>query len=285
MKPTAEEVIRAIKEYDGIFNSLPGLDKSTGFLAVVEEYITLSTHIEHLSQLSPDEYNQVSTIEAGKLSYPAWPDDPQTWLDIEVNSARLNPGRVFDNAQSLTHSLVWHIHRLRLRVVRSLRCSELSGASPELERKRLHKEFSEKKKALIAYLREAADIFDSGQCDPGLYPALTKYDEDRWCGSERLREWARHVEMSPVEVVFPVVRPRHGLVLPFKNAGKSGRASDPDAALRAMVVREIADRVPDGIKIPNSDRQRYSVIAELMRYTGITVTSAYVRSLILRGKT
>lgn len=146
---------------------------------------------------------------------------------------------------------------------------------------------------LAALLREAADLFESGQCDPGLAPSLAKYkvqDESNgqgdvdtvyWCGAENLRRWAESVERTHVEAVFPLAQ-QHPSCWRLGKFGKRGRASNPDSAIRAMVIRSIADYIPNEMLTVNG----YSVINDLAAFIGIEgVTPQNVRGILLGGRT
>lgn len=146
---------------------------------------------------------------------------------------------------------------------------------------------------LVALLREAADLFESGQCDPGLAPSLAKYkvrDESNgqgdvdtvyWCGGGNLRRWAESVERTPVEAVFPLAQ-QHPSGWRLGKFGKRGRASDPDSAIRAMIIRSIADYIPNEMLTVNG----YSVINDLAAFIGIEgVNPRSVRGILLGGRT
>ncbi len=150
------------------------------------------------------------------------------------------------------------------------------------EQGRMRGAWLEKKDRLVELLREAADLFDSGQCDSGPYPSIEKYgeiDDQMWCGSKKLREWAQLIQLSPVEVVFPVTRQQTGPFISRENIGNRGGAADSDAALRGLVVREIASHVPDTMD------QRYATISKLAKFVGVSVDPKYVRSILQRGHT
>lgn len=146
---------------------------------------------------------------------------------------------------------------------------------------------------LVELLREAAELFESGQSNPGLTPSLAKYklqdqsdgqggvDSVYWCGGENLRRWAGVVEMTPVEAVFPLAQ-HHPILWRPGQFGKRGRASDPDSALRALVIRAIADYIPDEMLKVNG----YSAICDLAAFIGIGgITRQHVRAVLLGGRT
>lgn len=275
---TAEKIIQSTKKHDRVFDQIPGLDRSKALCRVVQEYVDFHANIEQIASLSLDEYNQTRVAAAERLSYPAWRENPLQWLDMEVVFARQRANYACEAAEMRTLGFVRHIAILYLRTnVFAV------GVSWDRKWKRVHDTYKDKQKKLAACLREAADIFDSGQCDPGPYASLTKYqenDSESWCGSARLREWANKVELSPLDVVFPIVRPDlEGLAVPFESIGTRGGASKPDSALRAMIVREIARYVPETI------RETPSVVAELAGIIGVIISRQYVRSLLLGGRT
>jgi len=250
------------------------------FLSIIGEYISFFDRIEHLSCLSLEEYSQERTAFADKLtSYPAWLDDPLRWLDIEVKYAHRQTSYVLNSTESCIHTMVSHIEMLHTRVSHP----EHFGVSWDRKWKLTRDEYREKQSRLVACLKEAADIFESGQCDARGYPSLASYrviDEKSWCGSDQLREWANTVEHNPLEVVFPMVRPDlPGLAVPFESIGTRGGAANQESALRAMVVREIAFYVPETV------HHRYSTIAKLAAYVGIEVSRNYVGSLLKKGRT
>lgn len=146
---------------------------------------------------------------------------------------------------------------------------------------------------LAELLKEAGDLFVSGQCDSGLAPSLAKYklqdqsnglgdvDSVYWCGAENLRRWAESVERTPVEAVFPLAQ-QHPSSWRLGKFGKRGRASDPDSAIRAMVIRSIADYIPDKMLRGNG----YSVICDLAAFIGIEgLTRQNVRGILQGGRT
>lgn len=279
--PSATEVIEAAKQSDSIFNSLPGLADSPAFLRVVEQYLILFGKIHELSQLPAEEYAAQRMHASEQLTFPAWSHNPLVWLDIEVGYARTRPGYVRDESASWATVFANHLFKLALRV--QIAATSKLDVSFERKWQKIEEEYRLKQARLAACLKEAADIFDSGQTDPGLYASLSGYrktDEAMWCSSEQLREWADLVERSPVEVVFPLARPNPpGLPLNYSSIGTSGAASKPDSALRAAIVREIARFVAE------CTPKRYTTIAQLTSFANIKVSPAYTRSLLLKGKT
>lgn len=277
----ALEVIEVAKQSDSIFDSLPGLSDSSAFLRVVEQYLTLFGKIHALSQLTAEEYAVQRVDASQKLTFPAWSHNPLTWLDIQVRSAQARPDYVRNESAGCAATFATHLFKLGIRV--QVATTNKFEVSFERKWQRTEAEYRLKQARLAACLKQAAEIFDSGQADPGGYASLSGYqeiDEAMWCGSDRLREWADLVERSPVEVVFPLARPHPpGLPLKYSSVGTRGAASAPEGALRGAILREIAHFVPE------STPKRYTTIAELAGFSKIDVTPIYTRSLLLRGKT
>jgi len=277
----ADEIVQAIKQRDRIFNLVPGLSDSPAFLLVVQQYISLYTHIEQLARMPADEYGQQHTTAPEESTVPPWAKNHRRWLESEVVFARQKPCYLREQSESTAHTIACHIAKLHARI--SFQSSLGEGVSWDRKWKCIHDEHIEKQQRLASCLREAADLFESGQTDAGVYPSLTGYrkiDEQAWCGTEQLREWASTVEMSPVEVVFPVVRPvLSGIAVSFDSIGTRGGAANPESALRAMIVRETA------FYVPKTTPHRYKTIADLAACIGIDVSRHYVRSLLLKGKT
>lgn len=167
--------------------------------------------------------------------------------------------------------------------------------SRNIEREESHRKkqaYWKKEQAQLAgLLRDAADLFDSGQCDLGPYDALSlaaikssagrfgdkdgdRVDEVCWCGTDNLRRWATIIERESVEVVFPKARaPRQTYT---DSIGTRGLARDPTKnPVRGMVVREIAKYVPETM------HNRTAVIVGLANYIGLQkVNRQYVRNAI-----
>jgi len=200
-----------------------------------------------------------------------------------------------DEAESKTRILVFRLCNLAFRV--QLASSDIHDITWDREWNEIQKNWKEKKGKLAQALRDAADLFDTGQCDSvdhSLFNSQkagakisdwvlkrngnSNMDVPIWCGSKHLRAWADVVDLTPVDSVFPIARPP-GLYAPFSDIGTRGGAADPDSALRAIVCREIGNRVPETL------RNRYSTIANLAEYIGMSVDPHYVRSLLKKGRT
>jgi hypothetical protein len=216
----------------------------------------------------------------------------------------LTPPPVFTLARSLgakysraeaAHSttlLAWGLLQLRRRIV-------LAGGGVLTIKWDRHwrserAKWKEEQAKLVSLLNQAADLFDSGQCDPGPYASFTGYkslstpnfsgvDEIDWCGTENLRRWAQLIKMSPVEIVFPKARPNPpDLLFRPDIVGTRGGASDDEGALRAMVVREISKHIPEEMLSQGG----YQAISALTMHLGLThVSRQYVASLLKKGRT
>jgi hypothetical protein len=177
----------------------------------------------------------------------------------------------------------WEFHRLGVYV----------GVEWDRHWAQTKNDWVEKRARLVELLTEAADLFESGQCDPGIFPSLEKYkdrwqsdglgdvDSVHWCGGKNLRRWAGVVEMTPDEGVFPLAQ-HHPPGWRVGQFGRRGRASDPDSALRAMVIREIAEYIPTEMMAVNG----YSTICDLTAFIGIKgISRQNVRAVLLGGRT
>lgn len=186
-----------------------------------------------------------------------------------------------NDALHKTAAMMYHFDKLYLRILAWKSGSFGIDWDKEWHHERMS--WKQKQQLLASLLSDAADIFDSGQNDSGLYPSLTGYNEienGAWCRSDQLREWARLVRMSPVEVVFPMARPElPGLLMPEKNIGNSGGAADRNGAFRGLVVREIAYFVPETME------SRFSIIAKISRHLGMDISRQNVRGILLGGRT
>lgn len=143
---------------------------------------------------------------------------------------------------------------------------------------------------LVELLEQAAGLVEMGQCDAGPYASLAGYlslsegkyrnvDEVPWCGAANLRRWAEVVQLSPVEVVFPVARPMPTgrLFRPDSVGMRGGAAADSQGAMRALIIREISHYVPKAMLSNNG----YSAIAGLAQFIGLTdVSRQLVRELM-----
>lgn len=222
-------------------------------------------------------------------------DATQKWgaLDNNVFSEYLRRGYADPEHDAIVflHRLSWLGHRIQM--------APYQDISWDRKWNETEAQWENKKLELEQLLRDAADLFDSGQSDPGMFPSLERsrkngakmpnyvlerngippMDIDYWCGSEYLRAWADIILLTPVDVVFPIARSDSGLYGPFKNIGTRGGAAKPESALRAVICREIASYVPESID------DRYSAIADLARYLKMDVTAHYVRSLLMKGRT
>lgn len=156
-------------------------------------------------------------------------------------------------------------------------------------------EWESKRAKLSNLLREAADLYESGQAGADVFPFPTLENTKRrakfvglaaakysgWGVAERLRAIRRSIDETPVEVLFPAAYPRPLGWFPG-DVGRRGGAANPEGALRGMVVREIAGRVP-------GDWQQwggYSAVARLATFIGLEkCTPQYVRSLLSQGRT
>ena len=186
-----------------------------------------------------------------------------------------------DDALHITTAMLNRFDKLHLRIIAWKRGA--FGIEWDKEWHHQRESWKQKQQLLASLLSDAADIFDSGQSDSGVYPSLTGYNEIEngvWCRSDQLREWAHLVKTSPVEVVFPMARPEiPGLLMPQENIGKSGGAATRDGAFRGLVVREIAYFVPETMK------SRFSIIAEISRHLGMNISRQNVRAILLGGRT
>lgn len=281
-KVTAEDIIQSVREHGNrILIPVPGLIESAALKTVIEEYISFYACVEHAAGLSDDEYLEQRAAISRGMSFPAWEDDPQRWLDIEVKYARQIPDYLRQQSESLALTFLNHMGKLLTRITAQSAIGE--GVSWDRYWKSIHDEYVIKQQKLASCLRDAADIFEAGQADSGAYPSLMGYreiDETEWCSPEQLRDWANLVKMSPVEVVFPKARPNFpGLAVDFNSIGVRGGAANPESAMRAMLVRETA------VYVLRSSKQRYKVISDLVKFLGLSVSPQYVRSLLMKGRT
>ena len=237
---------------------------------------TNSTHVSEFEHIKP--YRKVIAEYLAKNSPPYY-----SWAEEKGYSF------LFNDALNATINLTRHLSIVKTRIEASTLPNYDISWEKNLIRERTH--WKAKQKKLEELLQEAANLFKSGQCHEDNYPTLTSYkekealeyqsvDEILWCGAENLSRWAKIISKSPVEVVFPITRsPLSGFNFNLDNIGKRGGASDPDGALRAFMIREIAEY------IPNSMTERYSVIHKLVSHVGIQTNRHYVRSLLMKGKT
>lgn len=70
-----------------------------------------------------------------------------------------------------------------------------------------------------------------------------------------------------------------GAVFHYDNVSKRGGGTDTAGQWRAWYVREVAEL------LPCSFPERYATIAQLLKFSGVRVSAAYVRSLLMRGHT
>lgn len=196
------------------------------------------------------------------------------------------------DAASYCHGLVLRLHELGFRTM-LLKTGD-SSASAEWDRhwRQTQDIWKQKQDKLVKLLRDAANLFESGQCDAGIFPTVAGYkalsercghggvDETFWPGVENLRHWADVVEEAPVEVVFPVAR-QNPPGWRVGEVGERGRAFDGKGGFRAMAVRAIAEYVPESTLF----KERFSVISGLTSFIGIDATRQNVRAILMKGHT
>lgn len=252
----SQDIDRLISEINSAHCYFPGIEQVPAFRDVLAEY--LQGHIPAAFEI-PASFGSLSTHE---------------------------------EVLTIASNFIMHLYELRTRVQAHHAGVEF-GVAWDRRWTQVKDNWEEKRTRLIHLLNEAADLFESGQCESGLSPSLAKYklrdqsdgqgdvDSVYWCGEENLRRWAESVKLTPVETVFPRAHhyPRGWRIEQF---GRRGRASDPNSAMRAMVIRAIADYVPDEMINING----YSTISDLATFIGLQGTTRQsVRGILLGGHT
>lgn len=269
----------------GVLASVHGIEDSSAFRWVVTEY---------LSGNPPPIFESAIQQGAG-VTGAAHRDAIVNGFLSGKPPPSCHPTQRF-SAKSATHALLLKLGELRARI--EANNHDIVGVEWDKQWSAIQSEWTEKRSKLAGLLREVADLYESGQCDndPDPHPHFDRYkeqdekagivsvDEIIWCGAYNFRRWADLVERSPVEVVFPRSRPQPS-GWSVHNIGQRGDA-DPDAALRASVLRAIAEYVP----LTMLRNGGYRAIADLASFVGIQFPNdntrrQYVASILKQSST
>ncbi|MDD2770376.1 MAG: hypothetical protein PHT19_16770 [Methylococcus sp.] len=197
-----------------------------------------------------------------------------------------------DDVVGSCRSLILRLHELRSRAMSLDAGDSSAGAEWDRHWRQTKDSWKQKQSELVNLLRDAANLFESGQADARMFPTVAGYkalrercgqggvDDTFWPGVENLRRWAAVVKEAPVEVVFPAAR-QQPPGWRVGEAGERGRAFDGEGGFRALAVRAIAEYVPESTIF----RQRFSVISGLAGFIGIDATRQNVRSILMKGCT